>query len=71
MSNIKVMFINPNPRQMSLIQPVVSLFYSIFKQNDIEMRFFDTTFYDVSDSYVNSDKYKMGNLAVKKIRLKA
>ncbi len=66
MSAVKVMFINPNPRQMSLIQPVVSLFYSIFKQNDIEMRFFDTTFYDVSDSYVNSDKYKMGNLAVKK-----
>ena len=47
MSKIKVMLINPNPRQMSLVQPVVALFYSIFKKNGIAMRFFDTTFYEI------------------------
>ena len=57
MSQIKVLLINPNPRQMSLVQPVVALFYSIFKNHGIEMQFFDTTFYDVSDEYVDSDRY--------------
>jgi len=57
MNNIKVMFINPNPRNMSLVQPVVSLFYAIFKQHNIDMRFFDTTFYDVSETYTDANKY--------------
>ena len=35
----RVLFINPNPRTMSLIQPVVSLFYGIFRNAGIEMRF--------------------------------
>ena len=57
MNDIKVMFINPNPRNMSLVQPVVSLFYAIFKQHNIDMRFFDTTFYDVSETYTDANKY--------------
>ena len=61
------MFINPNPRQMSLVQPVVALFYSIFKNHDIEMQFFDTTFYDVSDEYVDSDLYVEAIRDVKKV----
>ena len=67
MSQIKVMFLNPNPRQMSLVQPVVALFYSIFKNHGIEMRFFDTTFYDVSDEYVDSDIYVEAIRDVKKV----
>ena len=65
MSNKRVLFINPNPRSMSLVSPVVSLFYSIFKANGINMRFFDTTLYNVSDKYVNPDEYKSGILGVK------
>ena len=56
MNNIKVLFINPNPRNMSLIPPVASLFYSIFKENNIDMKFFDTTFYDLSSHYTNTDE---------------
>jgi len=44
MNNIKVMFINPNPRNMSLVQPVVSLFYVIYKQHNIEMFFLTQLF---------------------------
>ena len=52
---------------MSLVQPVVALFYTIFKQHDIVMRFFDTTFYDVSETYSNADKYQEEvSLGVKK-----
>jgi len=64
---MKVMFINPNPRTMSLVQPVVSLFYSIFKKNGIDMRFFDTTLYDVSKKYTNSEKFLQNNLYVKRV----
>ena len=59
------MMINPNPRAMSLIQPVVPLFYSILKNARIQMKFFDTTFYDVSTKYTNTDKYKQSILGVK------
>ena len=62
---IKVLFICPNPRQMSLISPTVALFYSILKENNIDMKFFDTTFYDVSENYINSDTYNKNILAVK------
>ena len=44
MNNIKVMFINPNPRNMSLVQPVVSPFYVIYKQYNIEMFFLTRLF---------------------------
>lgn len=65
MSNIKVMFLCPNPRDMSLIPPVVALFYSIFTKHGIEMRFFDTTFYDVSSTYANANEYDKESLNVK------
>ncbi len=64
MANIKVMFINPNPRQMSLVQPVVALFSSIFKQHGVEMRFFDTTFFDMSEDFSNFDRKMQENLIV-------
>jgi radical SAM superfamily enzyme YgiQ (UPF0313 family) len=50
---------------MSLISPVVSIFYSIFTANGIEMRFFDTSFHDMSEEYANSDTYMSDNLEVK------
>lgn len=67
MSHTKVIFINPNPRQMSLVQPVVALFYSIFKNHGIEMRFFDTTFYDVTETYVDSEKFYIENMTNKEV----
>ena len=57
MSSPRILLINPNPRQMSLVQPVAALFYSIFKNNDMEMKFFDTTFYDVSEKFIDSNEY--------------
>ncbi|MDP7264750.1 MAG: radical SAM protein [Candidatus Thermoplasmatota archaeon] len=66
MSAIKVMFICPNPRDMSLIPPVAALFYSIFTKHGIEMRFFDTTFYEVSNTYANPNKYDVDALNVEK-----
>jgi len=65
MAHLKVLFFNPNPRSMSLISPVVSLFHSIFEENAIEMRFFDTSFYEMSDEYANSDKFLSDNLVIK------
>ena len=41
---------------MQLISPLVSHFYNIFKNHDIDMEFFDTTFYDVTDTYINPDE---------------
>lgn len=61
----RVLFINPNPRNMSLISPVVALFHSIFEREGIAFNFFDTTFYDVSDKYVNTDIKKKEILGVK------
>ena len=57
MSHPRALLINPNPRSMSLVQPVVALFYSLLESHDIEMKFFDTTFYDISDKYVDPNKY--------------
>ncbi len=51
MSRIKVLFINPNPRNMSLIPPVVSLFYSIFKENNIMNKL--TNLYDNEFGLIN------------------
>jgi radical SAM superfamily enzyme YgiQ (UPF0313 family) len=65
MNNIKVLFINPNPRNMSLVPPVVSLFYSIFKESNIDMKFFDTTFYDLSSHYTNPDSFRQESLEVR------
>lgn len=58
---IRVLFLNPNPRSMSLIQPVVALFHSILSQAGMEMRFFDTTYYDISDEYVDPQKFFASN----------
>lgn len=63
----RVLYINPNPRTMSLLPPVVSLFHAIFERHGIEMRYFDTTFYDVSDSFTNPDKVSQGTLSVKPV----
>ena len=68
MSQARALFINPNPRTMSLIAPVVSHFYNILKANDIEMKFFDTTFYDVSDTYANPEKKMTENFSVKEFQ---
>ena len=68
MSIAKVIFINPSPRTMSLISPVVSHFYNILKECDIEMKFFDTTFYDMSEKHTNPDQKMSENLSVKEFR---
>jgi len=65
MSHTKVLMINPNPRNMSLVQPVVALFYSLLEEHGIEMKFFDTTFYDISDKYVDPNKYMQELMIVK------
>ena len=65
MSSEKVLMLNPNPRSMSLIQPVVALFYSIFKNNNIEMKFFDTTLYDLTDDYTDPTKIAKESLVFK------
>lgn len=68
MANIKVLFVNPNPRNMSLLPPIAALFYSIFRNSGIEMKYFDTTLYDVSDKYSNPDDYKKKILGVKEFK---
>ena len=61
----KVIFINPNPRTMSLVQPVVSLFYGILKKAGIEMKFFDTTLYDLTDNYIDPEKINKDSFLVR------
>lgn len=53
---------------MSLISPVVSHFYNILKANDIELKFFDTTFYDVSEKHINPDQKMAENFSVKEYK---
>jgi radical SAM superfamily enzyme YgiQ (UPF0313 family) len=65
MSSEKVLMLNPNPRSMSLVQPVVALFYSIFKNNNIEMKFFDTTLYDLTDDFTDPTKVAKESLVFK------
>jgi len=67
MNFAKVMLIVPNPRTMSLVSPIVSLFYSIFKKNGIDMKFFDTTFYDMSERYTDPNIVKETILGVKPV----
>lgn len=61
---IKVLFLNPNPRSMSVVPQTVALFYVIFKQHGIDMKFFDTSFYDFTGKYANSDKIMQESLQV-------
>ena len=64
----KVLLIVPNPRQMSLVAPIVSHFYNILNENGIEMNFFDTTFYDVSDKYINPDEKAAENFSARSFK---
>ena len=57
MENIKVLFFSANPATMSLVPPVIALFYSIFKKNNIEMRYFDTQAYDTSALYADPNVF--------------
>jgi anaerobic magnesium-protoporphyrin IX monomethyl ester cyclase len=48
---------------MSLIQPVVSLFHTLLTSAGMEMRFFDTTYYDLSEEYVDPQKFFAANFS--------
>ena len=50
---------------MSLLPPVVALFYSILKENNIEMRYFDTQAYDTSAMYADPNDFRNSNLCTK------
>jgi anaerobic magnesium-protoporphyrin IX monomethyl ester cyclase len=65
---VRALFLNPNPRSMSLIQPVVALFHSILESANMEMKFFDTTYYDLSNEYVDPQKFNAENLTFKKAK---
>lgn len=65
MGRAKVLFINPIPSQMSLVPPIVSLFFGILKRKDIDLLYFDTTFFDVSDRYLDNNKFREASLSVK------
>ena len=65
MENIKVLFFSANPATMSLVPPVVALFYSIFKKNNIEMRYFDTQAYDTSALYADPNVFLHSTLMAK------
>jgi|ETNmetMinimDraft_11_1059920.scaffolds.fasta_scaffold162259_1 hypothetical protein len=51
MDRMKVLFISPNQRNMSLVSPVVSLFYSVFKENNIMNKL--TNLYDNEFGLIN------------------
>ena len=63
---VKVLFFNANPATMSLVPPVVSLFYSIFKEAGIEMKYFDTMAYDTSDIYADPNEFTHAGWTLKK-----
>jgi len=65
MNNIKVLFFSANPTVMSLVPPVVALFYSIFKKDNIEMRHFDTQAYDTSALYADPNVFLHSTLMAK------
>jgi len=65
LEDIKVLFFNANPATMSLVPPVVALFYSIFKKNNIEMRYFDTQAYDTSALYADPNDFLHSSLMAK------
>jgi len=69
LEKIKVLFFSANPATMSLIPPVVALFYSIFKKNNIEMRYFDTQAYDTSALYTDSNAYIHSTLMFKRANI--
>lgn len=64
----RVLLTVPNPRQMSLVAPIVSHFYNILNESGIEMKFFDTTFYDVSDKYINPDEKAAENFSARSFK---
>ena len=42
--------------------------YPLFNENGIEMKFFDTTFYDVSDKYINPDEKAAENFSARSFK---
>ncbi len=65
MKNITVLLIDINPRSMALVSPSISLLSSILKNNGIKVQYFDTTFYDKPEKYINTDKYKLLTMGIK------
>lgn len=59
----KTLFIYTNPRSVSIVPTVVALFYRILSDAGIEMKFFDTTFYEPVEE--TSDDFKSRIMAVK------
>ncbi|MHB9073514.1 MAG: B12-binding domain-containing radical SAM protein [Desulfobaccales bacterium] len=63
-TGFRVLFVDYNPRKMSLVTPSIPLLASLLKSIDVEVAFFDTTLYHKNEDS-DSDAIEEKNLTVK------
>lgn len=64
MSNLRVLFLYPNERSMSLVPPAIALLSRLLKDGGGKVDLFDTSGYTIGSDDSDADKVKQSNLAV-------
>ncbi len=64
MSNLRVLFLYPNERSMSLVPPVIALFSRLLKDRGCEVDLFDTSGYAIEGGAPDADKVNARILAL-------
>ena len=70
MNNFRVLMLYPNLRTESMVPPNLALFSAILKQEGAIIALFDTTNYDISTEFANTDRLKAANLNVRPYELR-
>ena len=70
MNNFRVLMLYPNLRTESMVPPNLALFSAILKQEGATIALFDTTNYDISTEFANTDRLKAANLNVRPYELR-
>ena len=65
MSDFRVLMLYPNLRTESMVPPALALFSALLKREEHKVELFDTTNYDITTEFVNTDRMKATNLNVR------
>ena len=70
MSEFRVLMLYPNLRTESMVPPSLALFSALMKREGYKVELFDTTNYEISTEFANTDRLKAANLNVRPYELR-
>ena len=70
MNDFRILMLYPNLRTESMVPPALALFSALLKREGHKVELFDTTNYDITTEFVNTDRMKATNLNVRPYELR-